>query len=136
MVYIERTEIFLIMSKNISTTKNSESNKTGIGKRIRKLRLQHGLSQEEFAESIDVSTNFVSELETGKKGMSVDTLCRISKEYHISADMILFGDASSRPLLEHVEQSLSAIPTEDIPTIISYLQSLYKIRQLNNSNPR
>lgn len=119
-----------MMKNDVSMSQFPDADKAAIGKRIRKLRLQHGLSQEKFAESIDVSTNFISELETGKKGMSVDTLCRLSLQYHICADTLLFGKSTHRSILEDIEQSLNALPTEDIPTIISYLQSLYKIRQI------
>lgn len=118
------------MRNNLSIARSPEVDKEGIGKRIRRLRLQYGLSQEAFAESIDVSTNFISELETGKKGMSVDTLCRIACQYHVCADTILFGDTQNHSALEHLEQSLNTIPTQDLPVIISYLQSLYKIRNL------
>ena len=55
------------------------------GKRIRKFRIQNNPTQAQFAESLDVSTNFISEIETGKKGISQDTLYRISPLHRLLA---------------------------------------------------
>ena len=49
-------------------------NKTEIGQRIRQLRILNDFTQAEFAESVDISVNFLSEIENGKKGLSGDTL--------------------------------------------------------------
>lgn len=112
----------------------SDYDKKAVGKRIRRLRLQYDLSQAEFAESIDVSTNFVSELENGRKGMSTETLCTLSRQYHLTTDYILFGRQDSSLTFQSFEQALCALPTEDIPPIIQYLQSLYKIRQMDSQS--
>lgn len=122
------------MGKNIENTAPSQQyyDKKAIGRRIRKLRLEHDISQEEFAESIDVSTNFVSELENGRKGMSVETLCNLTEQYQVTADYLLFGLPNGFLSPASLEEALSALPTEDIPVIIQYLQSLYKIRQLED----
>ena len=50
-----------------------------IGKRIRQQREFMGLTREQFAEQIDVTPKFCSDIEAGVKGMSVPTLCRIAK---------------------------------------------------------
>ena len=42
-------------------------NKTEIGQRIRQLRILNDFTQAEFAESVDISVNFLSEIENGKK---------------------------------------------------------------------
>jgi len=40
--------------------------RTEIGDRIRSYRLEKNLTQAEFAEAIDISINFLSEIENGK----------------------------------------------------------------------
>ena len=62
-----------------------------IGRRIRSQREYLGYSRESFAERIDVTPKFCSDIELGLKGMSVQTLCRISDVLNISVDYILFG---------------------------------------------
>lgn len=122
------------METTIRLNQSSELDKKAIGKRVRKIRLQNGLSQAKFAETLDVSTNFVSELETGKKGMSIETLSRLSLIYHVTADYVLFGTASSSCHIDNLEHALSATQTKDIPVIINFLQSLYKIRSMKDFN--
>ena len=64
---------------------------SAIGKRIRQQREFMGYTREQFAEKIDVTPKFCADIETGVKGMSVPTLCRISKTLRLSTDYILWG---------------------------------------------
>lgn len=61
------------------------------GKRIRKLREIRGMSREEFAERIGISSKFLYEIETGKKGFSAQTLSLVAESLDTSCDYILFG---------------------------------------------
>ena len=67
---------------------------SAIGKRIRQQREYMGYTREQFAEQIDVTPKFCSDIETGAKGMSVPTLCRIAKTLRLSTDYILWGEDS------------------------------------------
>lgn len=62
-----------------------------IGKRIRKQRELLGFTREVFAEKLDVTPKFCSDIELGIKGMSIQTLCKISDVLNLSTDYILFG---------------------------------------------
>ena len=62
-----------------------------IGIRIRKQRELLGYTREELAEKLNVSAKFCSDIELGLKGMSIDTLCKISEELLLTTDYILFG---------------------------------------------
>lgn len=62
-----------------------------IGYRIRKQRELLGYTREQLAEKLEVSPKFCSDIEIGAKGMSIETLCKISKELPLSTDYILFG---------------------------------------------
>ena len=64
-----------------------------IGARIRKQREYMDFTREQFAELLDVTPKFCSDIELGVKGMSVPTLCKISKILRLSTDYILFGKA-------------------------------------------
>ena len=77
-----------------------------IGSRIRKQREQFGFTREAFAEKLDVTPKFCADIELGNKGMSVQTLCKISDILKLSTDYILFGAAQqeysfSSQLLQH-----------------------------------
>lgn len=105
-----------------------------IGQRIRKIRLQQGLSQDKFAESINISPNFLCELENGRKGMSFDTLCRIARIWNTTTDYLLLGITETSASLEHLEKSLSSLCNEDIHVMIDYLNLLLKLRTLSSEN--
>ena len=64
---------------------------TVIGARIRKQREKFGYTREQFAEMLGVTPKFCADIELGNKGMSVQTLCKISELLRLSADYILFG---------------------------------------------
>lgn len=66
-----------------------------VGMRIRKQRELLGYSREELSERINVSPKFCSDIENGAKGMSVETLCKLSKELMLTTDYILFGKTNT-----------------------------------------
>ncbi len=68
-----------------------ELDKVIIGKRLRKQREKLSLSRETFAEMIDISPQFLAELENGKKGMSAETLYKICDKFYLSSDYLLMG---------------------------------------------
>ena len=62
-----------------------------IGTRIRSQREYLGYTREQLAEYLSVTPKFCSDIELGAKGMSVPTLCKISKILRLKTDYILFG---------------------------------------------
>lgn len=47
--------------------------------RLREVRLARGLTQEQLAEKLDISLNFLNLIERGQRAPSFDTLERIAK---------------------------------------------------------
>lgn len=62
-----------------------------IGEQIKIARERSKLTQEQFAERIEVSPQYVSDLERGVVGVSIATLKRICTVLGVSSDQILFG---------------------------------------------
>ena len=60
-----------------------------IGKRLKDLRKESGLTQNELADKINLSQNMVSSLEKGVSAMSVKTLMQLCLVFKCSADYIL-----------------------------------------------
>lgn len=48
-----------------------------LGQNIKEIRKELNLTQEEFAEKLNLNPNFISQVETGKVGISVDTVINI-----------------------------------------------------------
>ena len=67
-----------------------------IGQRIRSQREFLGYTREQFAELIDKTPKFCSDIELGVKGMSLQTLNLICNKLKLSADYILYGTTSDK----------------------------------------
>ncbi len=63
-----------------------------LGKRIRALRVEEGLTQGQLAAMIGNNTKqYISALEKGDKNATIDVLCRIAKALDVSVgDLIEF----------------------------------------------
>ncbi len=60
-----------------------------IGKRIRELRLERKLSQNQMVDLLSVSQDTISFWENGKSLPSAEYLIEISKNFNVSTDYIL-----------------------------------------------
>ena len=63
-----------------------------MGRRIRSKREYFGLSRENLAEALDVSPQFVADIEYGNKGVSIKRLYMLCQILKVSADYILAGE--------------------------------------------
>lgn len=62
-----------------------------IGEQVRIAREQAKLTQEILAEKIEVSPQYISDLERGVVGIALPTLKRLCSVLGVSSDQILFG---------------------------------------------
>ena len=60
-----------------------------IGNRIKKARIDKGITQWELAESVELSNNYISSIERGNAIPSLETFIRICNALDVTADMIL-----------------------------------------------
>ena len=60
-----------------------------IGERIKAIRKQKGISQQQLAENIGKTPTYISRLECGSRGATLETLLDIINELQVSADAIL-----------------------------------------------
>jgi len=54
------------------------------GSRVKGLRLERNLTQQELAEKINLSTNFIGMVERGERNTSVDKIFKIAKAFGLS----------------------------------------------------
>ncbi|MBV8051922.1 MAG: cupin domain-containing protein [Acidobacteriaceae bacterium] len=67
---------------SVPTTKSNGSNVSpGLGKKLRRLRAQRGLSLAQVAESVEISVGFLSALERSQMSASVGTLRKLARFY-------------------------------------------------------
>lgn len=88
-----------------------------IGERLAELRINHNMTQEEFAERLDVSRQAVSKWELDKTLPDVNKLLKISELYQVSVDYLLKGTEEKPASDEHKEELATApLQCEDIVT--------------------
>lgn len=54
------------------------------GQRVRKLRLERCLSQEELADKCGLHRTYISDVELGKRNVSLENIARIAESLEIS----------------------------------------------------
>lgn len=59
------------------------------GKRLRHLRKQAGLTQEELASKSGLSTTFIGLLEVGRKRASLKSLQKLSRALNVKTQMLI-----------------------------------------------
>lgn len=79
-----------------------------IGQQIRKLRKAHGLSQEELAERVDISTTHMSHIETGNTKLSLPVLVALASALNVRTD----------DLLSPASPAATSVALEEIATIL------------------
>ena len=62
-----------------------------LGKRIRNLRMQTGLSQEKFALKIGMDRTYFASVETGKRNISICNIKKIADGFDISLSKLCEG---------------------------------------------
>lgn len=62
-----------------------------LGKRIKELRIQTGLSQEKFALKIDMDRTYLASVEAGKRNISIINIKKISDGLGISLCKLFEG---------------------------------------------
>lgn len=71
-------------------------NNVEIGLRIQEVRKERNMTREDLAEKAEISTKFLYEVEIGKKGLSAESVYKISKALSISCDYLLTGGGRSK----------------------------------------
>ena len=77
-----------------------------VGGRIKYLRETNGYTREVFADKIGISSKFLYEIETGKKGFSANTLLKISQALSVSCDYILCGHQKENRISKQLDDIL------------------------------
>lgn len=75
-----------------------------IGQKIRKIRKAHGLSQEELAEKVNISTTHMSHIETGNTKLSLPVFVDIATALEVRTDDLL-----DNPHITTISSSLEEI---------------------------
>ena len=96
--------------------------KEEIGLRIKRVRINMGLTKEKFANILGLSGQYLGMVERGRGSLTYDKLEKLCKLSGLSADYILFGIDSS--LTSDIKDELSQYTDEQITAGCDCLKDL------------
>ena len=100
-----------------------------IGENIRTMREKRGLTQASLAEAINKSVQFISDMERGVYGISLQTLCSLCGALSCSADSLLFHDGAAAAPPETLLEQYARLSPADRGTIDRILSYAVKLAQ-------
>lgn len=77
-----------------------------VGNRVWTCRTQLNLTREQLAERLDISPQYVSEIEQGKKCMSMAIFVELGKALGVSLEYLAHGELPEDPALDRLERRL------------------------------
>lgn len=101
----------------------SSFNSVEFGKNIKKRRQALGYSQLKLAEMLDISSNHLSSIETGKSDFSINVLIKLCDVLNVTPDYILLGNMHSDNIPKDIYDTAKLCSEED-------QKSLYQIAKI------
>ena len=89
-----------------------------LGKRIRKLRTEAGLTQSDLAEKLEIKKSTVSAYENGDRKPNKDTVIKIAYLFNVTTDWLLGLDERSEVI------DLTGFSDRDIRIIRQFIASI------------
>ena len=94
-----------------------------IGSRIRAARESARITRETFAERVDISAQFLTDLERGRMGASVETILKICNALGVTTDTILRGpDLDEEITARQLSVLLNRVPRTLLPLVIDNIR--------------
>ncbi len=100
--------------------------KEELGKKIKRMRINRGLTQEQLAEAVDVSQRTLSGIEIGENFVTAETLDKIIKALNTTSEE-LFATSHlkvEQELIEEIENNIKTISKN--PTKLDILYNVTK----------
>ena len=100
----------------------NESLRYKIGERINNIRIEKGMSKEEFASFINICGQHLGRVIRGEAGLSVEKIIEVSKKTGYSTDYILLGKKNS---LDKVSKDKIELAENQLKTAYNTLKTFF-----------
>ena len=100
-----------------------------IGARVREARERSKMTQEQLAEKLDCSPQFISDLERGVVGLSIPTLKGLCLALGISSDSILFDKTPERGYAA-LEEKCRSLSNEQFKRLLEIIEKFIEAVRL------
>lgn len=94
------------------------------GERLRELRKEKGLSQDEFAKILGTSKQILSRYELGQRSPKIEQVSKYAEKLKVSVDYLL-GDTESEAVYEELCNELEGLPFYKIFIEVTMKMGLY-----------
>ncbi len=85
-----------------------------LGKRIKALRQNLGITQDKFAEMLNCTSSHIGKIENGKGGISIEMLVSVANILHTTVDQLLLDsyDYKEQVLLHDFYERIDKFPVQ------------------------
>ena len=96
--------------------------KEELGKKIKRMRINRGLTQEQLAETVNISQRTLSRIEIGENFVTAETLDRLIKALNTTTDELFELEhlKSEQELLDEINQRIKIISKNQTKLDILY----------------
>jgi transcriptional regulator with XRE-family HTH domain len=97
-----------------------------IGERIRLIRREKGLSQEQLGELSDLHTNYVGQIERGEKNLTIESLEKVVQALEISMEQLFrhVDPMKDKDELMEINELLSERSSKDHAMVLKIIKSV------------
>lgn len=98
-----------------------------LGERVRIRRNMIKLTREKLAEMVNVSPRFLADVESGKVGVSMETLKSLCSALQVSSDYLLGIKDESYAVSEFLQNAFSNLDPKYYMSVLSLINELSKL---------
>lgn len=100
-----------------------------LGKRIAQRRIALGYKQNELAEKVDMSNNYLSNIENGHSIPSLTTFVNICMQLETTPDMFLLGTVKTNDIPQSIIDNLKLCNDQSLELIDEIVQCILKLQK-------
>ena len=98
-----------------------------LGLKIKKLRERRKLTREKLGEMAEISDRFIYDVETGQKGISAETLYKLSRALNVTSDYLLFEAEENKNELSYVTEILKKLDKDNLESVEKIIIEISKM---------
>ncbi len=102
-----------------------------LGLKIKKLRERRKLTREKLGEMAEISDRFIYDVETGQKGISAETLYKLSRALNVTSDYLLFEVEENKNELSYVTEILKNLSPSELESVEKIILEISKLASKN-----
>lgn len=105
--------------------------KAKFGSRLKLLRKEHGLTQEELSEVMEISSQHLSYVEAGRRGPSFEFIIVASKALEIEPSELFYFDnknikTTKKPAINRINALLKGMSSDELSKLLKIINIIWQ----------